>query len=145
IVSGLTFGFFAPLFFGFIGIEFNVKSIVEYIPLFVALLAVAITTKIGGGFIGAKISKFSDNDSLAIGALMNGRGMMELAIAAIGLGAGILNISLFSIAIAIGFVTTILAPLLARPFIIKAKLRESTKVIERDTEKVGDSHIVNPF
>ena len=144
IVSGITFGFFAPLFFGFIGIEFNAKSIIDYIPLFVALLAVAITTKIGGGFIGAKISKFSNNDSLAIGTLMNGRGMIELAIAAIGLTVGILNISLFSIAVAIGFVTTILAPLLARPFIIKAKLSESGKVTERDTEKVRDSHIVNP-
>lgn len=149
IVSGLTFGFFAPLFFGIIGIEFNAKSIVDYIPLFVALLAVAITTKIGGGFIGAKISKFSNNDSLAIGALMNGRGMMELAIAAIGLTAGILNASLFSIAVAIGFVTTILAPLLARPFISKAKLSEISKVtereIERTQEKVSESHIVNPL
>ena len=145
IVSGLTFGFFAPLFFGFIGIEFNVKSLLDFIPLFVALLAVAITTKIGGGFIGAKISKFSNNDSLAIGTMMNGRGMMELAIAAIGLTAGILNTTLFSIAVAIGFVTTILAPLLARPFIIKAKLRESSKITESGTEKVSDKQMVNPL
>jgi len=145
IVSVLTFGFFAPLFFGFIGIEFNAKSIVDYIPLFVALLAVAITTKIGSGFVGAKISKFSNNDSLAIGTLMNGRGMMELAIAAIGLSVGILDTSLFSIAVAIGFVTTILAPLLARPFINKAKLSESSKVTESETEKVSDKYLVNPL
>jgi len=148
IVSGLTFGFFAPFFFGIIGVEFNAKSIVDYIPLFVALLAVAITTKIGGGFIGAKISKFSKNDSLAIGTLMNGRGMMELAMAAIGLSIGILDTSLFSIAVAIGFVTTILAPLLARPFINKAKLSESSKITERETERtqerVSDS-LVNPL
>ena len=152
VVFGVTFGFFAPLFFGFIGVEFNANSIIEFIPLFVALLAVAIATKIGGGFIGAKIAKFSNNDSLAIGTLMNGRGMMELAIAAIGLSVGILNISLFSIAVAIGLVTTISAPLLARPFISKAKLSESTKIteneIEKDAESIpergSDSHIVNP-
>lgn len=152
IVSGLTFGFLAPLFFGFIGIEFDAKSIIDHIPLFVALLAIAISTKIGGGFIGAKLSKFSHNDSLAIGTLMNGRGMMELAIAAIGLTVGILDTSLFSVAVAIGFVTTILAPLLARPFIIRTKSRESSKVkekieknAERVPEKISDNHIVNPL
>ena len=150
IVSGLTFGFFAPLFFGFIGIEFNATSLLDLVPLFVALLAIAITTKISGGFIGAKISKFSNNDSLAIGTLMNGRGMMELAIAAIGLSVGILDTSLFSIAVAIGFITTILAPLLARPF-IKARLDESSKVTEKAeknaekvAERVSDS-LANPL
>lgn len=134
IVSGVTFGFFAPIFFGFIGIEFNAKSLVDFIPLFVALLAVAIVTKIAGGFIGAKITKFSTNDSLAIGTLMNGRGMVELAIAAIGLSSGILDTNLFSIAVAIGFVTTILAPLLSRPFINKFKSRENIKPIEKIAE-----------
>ncbi|MGI0022334.1 MAG: cation:proton antiporter, partial [Nitrososphaeraceae archaeon] len=131
IVSGITLGFFAPLFFGFIGIKFNAQSILELVPLFVALLAVAIATKIGGGFIGAKIVKFSNNDALAIGALMNGRGMIELAIASIGLAVGILDLSLFSIAVAIGFVTTMLSPLLARPFVNKAESIDS-----RSTEEI---------
>ncbi len=134
IVSGITFGFFAPIFFGFIGIEFNAKSIIDFIPLFVALLAVAIVTKIAGGFIGAKITKFSNNDSLAIGTLMNGRGMVELAIAAIGLSSGILDINLFSIAVAIGFITTILAPVLSRPFITKFKSSENAESTKKITE-----------
>ena len=145
IISGATFGFFAPVFFGFIGVEFNVKSVLDSIPLFVALLAIAISSKIGGGFIGAKISKFSNNGSLAIGNLMNGRGMMELAIAAIGFTAGILDINLFSIAVAIGFVTTILSPLLARSFIRKLKSNKDSEVIEapelRDLESPPQSQI----
>ena len=134
IISGATFGFFAPVFFGFIGVEFNAKSVVDFIPLFVALLAVAIISKIGGGFLGAKISKFSNNGSLAIGNLMNGRGMMELAIAAIGFSAGILDINLFSIAVAIGLVTTILSPLLARPFVTKLRSTNHSEVIEKIPE-----------
>lgn len=130
IVSGVTFGFFMPVFFGFIGIEMNLRSMTDSIPLFAALLAVAIITKIGGGYLGARIVRFSNNDSLAVGCLMNGRGMIELAIASIGYAAGILDATLFSIAVAIGFITTILAPVLSRPFISKAKASGSPNIQE---------------
>ena len=83
-ISAITFGFFAPIFFALIGIEFNVQSLVNAIPLFSALLGVAIVTKIAAGYIGAKIVGFSREVSLAIGFLMNGRGMVELVIASIG-------------------------------------------------------------
>jgi Kef-type K+ transport system membrane component KefB len=129
-VTGITFGFFAPLFFGFIGIEMNLRSMTDSIPLLAALLGVAIVTKIGGGYLGARIVRFSNNDSLAVGCLMNGRGMVELAIASIGYAAGILDATLFSIAVSIGFITTILAPVLSRPFISKAKAVGSPNVQE---------------
>lgn len=130
IVTGITFGFFAPLFFGIIGIEFDLHSISDEIPLFAVLLGVAIIAKIVGGYIGARIARFSNNDSIAVGCLMNGRGMVELAIASIGYAAGILDLMLFSIAVAIGFVTTILSPVLSRPFISKAKSAGSKSVQE---------------
>lgn len=130
IVSGITFGFFMLIFFAFIGIEMDLRSMTDSIPLFVALLAVAIATKIGGGYLGARIVRFSNNDSIAVGCLMNGRGMIELAIASIGYAAGILDATLFSIAVAIGFITTILAPVLSRPFISRAKAMGSSSVQE---------------
>ena len=139
MISGVTFGFFAPLFFGFIGVEFDAESIINYIPLFVSLLVVAISSKIGGGFIAARISKFSKNGSIAIGTLMNGRGMMELAIASIGFGAGLIDTNLFSIAVGIGFTTTILAPLLSRPFI--ARLKSSNGIEIREITE--QSHLEN--
>ena len=123
-VSGFTFGLFAPIFFVLIGLEFNVHSLVDSMPLFVALLGIAIATKICAGYIGARITKFSHNDGLVIGCLMNGRGMVELAIASIGYSVGILDVRLFSIAVAIGFVTTILTPVIAKPFV--EKLRHNT-------------------
>jgi len=123
-VSGFTFGLFAPIFFVLIGLEFNVHSLVDSMPLFVALLGIAIATKICAGYIGARITKFSHNDGLVIGCLMNGRGMVELAIASIGYSVGILDVRLFSIAVTIGFVTTILTPVIAKPFV--EKLRQNT-------------------
>jgi Kef-type K+ transport system membrane component KefB len=132
-ISAITFGFFAPIFFALIGIEFNVQSLVNAIPLFSALLAVAIVTKIAAGYIGAKIVGFSREVSLAIGFLMNGRGMVELVIASIGFAAGVIDMTLFSIAVAIGLVTTILAPLTSRPMVSSAKSKGSDAVLIKDS------------
>ncbi|HJU33503.1 MAG TPA: cation:proton antiporter [Nitrososphaera sp.] len=131
-ISAITFGFFAPIFFALIGIEFDVQSLINAIPLFFALLGVAIATKVAAGYIGAKIVGFSPEVSLAIGFLMNGRGMVELVIASIGFGAGIIDTTLFSIAVAIGLVTTILAPLTSRPIISKAKSKGNDAVLIKD-------------
>lgn len=128
IVSAITFGFFAPIFFALIGIEFNVQSLVNSIPLFLALLAVAVATKIAAGYVGARIVGFAKDISLTIGFLMNGRGMVELVIAAIGFTAGIIDLTLFSIAVAIGLITSILAPVTSRPLVSRAKSRGSDAV-----------------
>ena len=127
-ISAITFGFFAPIFFALIGIEFNVQSLVSAIPLLIALLGVAIMTKIAAGYTGAKLVGFSKDISLAIGFLMNGRGMVELVIATIGFSAGIIDLTLFSLAVAIGLVTSILAPITSRPLVSNAKLRGSDAV-----------------
>lgn len=81
LVSGFTFGLFAPIFFGMIGLEFNVNSLWSILPMFISLLVISISAKIIGGYIGARVTKFSHTQSLVIGSLMNGRGMVEIAIA----------------------------------------------------------------
>jgi hypothetical protein len=47
--------------------------------------------------------------------------MVELIIAAIGFAEGIINLTMLSIAVVIGFVTTIMAPVMSRPFINNMK------------------------
>jgi Kef-type K+ transport system membrane component KefB len=131
-ISAITFGFFAPIFFTLIGIEFNVQSLLNAIPLFLALLGVAIVTKVVAGYVGAKIVGFSRELSLAIGFLMNGRGMVELVIAAIGFAAGVIDMTLFSIAVAIGLITSILAPITSRPLVSSAKSKGSEAVMVKE-------------
>jgi Kef-type K+ transport system membrane component KefB len=122
LISGMTFGFFAPLFFVFIGAEFNAISLAGSMPFFLTLFGAAVATKIVAGYITARLVKFSNNESLAIGCLINGRGMVEIAIAVMGYSMGIIDATLFTIVIAIGFLTTIMAPLLARPFVYRYKM-----------------------
>lgn len=121
IISAITFGFFAPIFFAVIGININMDSIVHNIPLFITLGIVAVVTKVGGGYIGSRLIKFSKDESLAIAFIMNGRGMVELVIAAIGLSSGVIDITIFSITVTIGWITTIMAPILSRPYVMKIK------------------------
>jgi Kef-type K+ transport system membrane component KefB len=139
IISAITFGFFAPMFFAIIGIEFNVQALVNAIPLFLALLSVAILTKIASGYAGAKVAGFDKDISMAIGFLMNGRGMVELVIASIGFTAGIIDATLFSIAIAIGLITSIVAPITSRPLISKAKERGS-EALKATGEPAHEAH-----
>ena len=117
----MTFGFFAPIFFAVIGININMSSIVHNLPLFIILGIVAVVTKVGGGYIGSRLIKFSKDESLAIAFIMNGRGMVELVIASIGFSTGIIDITIFSITVTIGWITTIMAPILSRPYVMKIK------------------------
>jgi len=126
VLSVITFGFFAPLFFAFIGLEVNATSISgQTIPFFVILLGVAIGGKIAGSIIGAKIAKFSGPEGRTISYLMNSRGMVELVIAMVGLELGILDLTLFSVVVLIGFATTIMSPIMARRSLAHIKVSQN--------------------
>lgn len=127
IISAISFGFFAPIFFAVIGININIDSIANNLPFFIVLAVVAVVTKVGGGYIGSRLIKFSKDESLAIAFLMNGRGMVELVIASIGFTSGIIDATIFSITVTIGWATTILAPILSRPYVMKIKSQEKDK------------------
>jgi Na+:H+ antiporter len=127
IISAISFGFFAPIFFAVIGININMDSIANNLPFFIVLAIVAVITKVGGGYIGSRLIKFSKDESWAIAFLMNGRGMVELVIASIGFSSGIIDSTIFSITVTIGWVTTILAPILSRPYVMKIKSQTTNK------------------
>lgn len=127
IISAISFGFFAPIFFAVIGININMDSIANNLPFFIVLAIVAVITKVGGGYIGSRLTKFSKDESLAIAFLMNGRGMVELVIASIGFSSGIIDSTIFSITVTIGWATTILAPILSRPYVMKIKSQTTNK------------------
>ena len=129
----LHFGFFVHIFFALIGIEFNIQSLVHAIPLFLALVGIAIVTKIAPGYSGTKIVGFSREVILAIGFLMNGRGTVELVIASIGFVPGVIDRTLFSIADAIGLVNSIQAPVTSHPTVSSARSKGSDAVLIQDS------------
>ena len=77
------------------------------------ILAAAIVGKIVGGAAGARLAGQPWRVSLAIGSLMNARGMMELIVIKVGLDIGVIGNSLFTMLMVMAILTTFMTgPLL---------------------------------
>jgi Kef-type K+ transport system membrane component KefB len=98
-----------PLFFSYTGIRTNVGLVAGGAWKYeIAIIAVAIVAKMSGAFVGASIMKFGFRDSLALGALLNTRGLVELVVLNVGLDLGILSPTLFSMMVVMALVTTLM-------------------------------------
>jgi Kef-type K+ transport system membrane component KefB len=86
-------------------------AMVVLMPLFFALAGLSTT---GGAAFGARATGFGWRDSLATGALMNARGLMELIVMKIGLDAGLIGREMFTILLLMALATTAMAtPMIA--------------------------------
>jgi Kef-type K+ transport system membrane component KefB/mannitol/fructose-specific phosphotransferase system IIA component len=86
--------FFAPLFFASIGLYMNFITNFN-IPLFLTFLFISTLLKVIGSYIGSKIGKLTNRESIAIGFAMNVRGAMEIIIALVALRYNIINETIF--------------------------------------------------
>lgn len=78
------------------------------------ILAVAMFGKIAGGAAGARAAGYHWRESLAVGSLMNARGLMELIVLKVGLDAGLIGPELFTMLLVIAILTTLMTgPLVA--------------------------------
>ena len=78
------------------------------------ILLAAIAGKVVGCAAGARLNGHGWRDSLAVGSLMNARGLMELIVIKIGFDAGLIGPELFTLLFAMTLVTTLMAsPLLS--------------------------------
>ena len=114
IFDAMTWGFFVPLFFAFVGVEMNLQHLlvpISVLAAFGALLAVGAASKvaIGAGF--ARLQGWRDPDALAIGYMVGSRGAVELAMATILLQTGLIGTTIFTVIATVGLVTTIVAPI----------------------------------
>jgi Kef-type K+ transport system membrane component KefB len=97
-----------PLFFAFTGLRTRIGLVHGgEMWLYCALIiAVAVTGKIGGTSIAARVGGLSWQNSAQLGVLMNTRGLMELVILNIGLDLKVISPSLFSMMVIMALVTT---------------------------------------
>ncbi|MFN8392038.1 MAG: cation:proton antiporter [Bdellovibrionota bacterium] len=108
--------FLLPLFFAFTGLRTQL-ALVDSSHAWIVCAGIIVTAsvgKIGGAVFAARITKLPWTESLALGVLMNTRGLMELVVLNIGYDLGILSPSIFSMLVLMALVTTFLTgPLLA--------------------------------
>ena len=119
LVGPMTTTFLLPLFFVYSGLNTKI-GLVNTPALWLLVGAVIFAATMGKGFAcwaAARLNGESNSDALAIGTLMNARGLMELIILNIGLERGIITPTLFTIMVLMAIVTTLMAtPIFEREY-----------------------------
>lgn len=107
----LTVALLLPVFFVYSGL--NTKIGLVNTPYLWGLAALVLLVAVAGKgvacYLAARWHGESHKESMAIGTLMNARGLMELIILNIGLQRGIIEPALFTIMVLMAVVTTLMA------------------------------------
>ncbi|WP_237570738.1 cation:proton antiporter [Mycolicibacterium lacusdiani] len=103
--------FLLPLFFVYSGLNTQI-GLVDTPGLWAVTLGLLVVSIAGKGVacaLAARLRKVPLRESVALGALMNARGLIELILLNIGLQAGIITPTLFTILVLVAIVTTLMA------------------------------------
>ena len=106
-----TVVFLLPMFFTFSGLNTRLDLVNNPQMLLIALL-VLIAACLGKGaacWAAARLNGEDNRTALAVGTLMNARGLMELIILNIGLQRGVIEAGLFSVMVLMAMATTLMA------------------------------------
>lgn len=115
-ISTWIWGFFAPIFFAWVGFSMTLTKAAFGMPLII-ITVIAFIGKIAGSGIGAIISGLNKKDSLIVGIGMNARGAVELIVANIALESGLINNQIFSAIILMAMITSLTTPIAMKKLI----------------------------
>ncbi|MFG0330638.1 MAG: cation:proton antiporter [Phycisphaerales bacterium] len=110
-IEPLTTNFLLPLFFVYSGLNTRI-GLVNTASLWFIAIVILLAATFGKGIAcwwTARRSGEGPREAIAIGALMNARGLMELIILNIGLERAIIRPALFSVMVIMAIVTTLMA------------------------------------
>jgi Kef-type K+ transport system membrane component KefB len=129
-VHPLTYSIFVPIFFVSIGLRANARDLGPAATFTVALVSVAIVTKVAGCAGAARWSGFSSRESLRVGLGMISRGEVGLIVAGYGLAAGLIDQGVFSASVIMVLVTTMITPPLLRLAFPRRPPGRSDRIVE---------------
>jgi len=96
-----------PIFFALAGLSTSPAAFQGgALGAMVLVVAVASIGKLVGGALGARAAGLNGPESMATGALMNARGLMELIVIKVGLDVGLIGQDMFTILLVMALVTT---------------------------------------
>ncbi len=110
-IEGLVVVVFLPLYFTLSGLRTNVASLDSWrsLGILVLVLVAAVVGKVAGCYGAARWVGIGERESLAIGVLMNTRGLIELIVLNLGLQAHIYNEEVFSCMCLMAVITTMMS------------------------------------
>lgn len=122
-LGSVTNGFLGPIFFAYLGLELQLVSLSDWeFPLIV--IVVSIVTKLFAGWLGGLMVGMEHREAMGLGAVLNGRGVMELVVAGIAYQNGFIGPTMFSTLVLMGIVTTFLTPIFFKQIYRGNKLEE---------------------
>ncbi len=103
--------FLLPMFFTFSGLNTRLDMVnsPQLLVIAVVVFAASVLGKGVACWAAARLNGEDNRTALAVGTLMNARGLMELIILNIGLQKGVIEPALFSIMVVMAIVTTLMA------------------------------------
>ena len=110
-VEPFVLAFLLPMFFTYSGLKTRLDMVNNW-ELILVTLVVLTAACLGKGvacWATARLSGEDNRTAMAVGALMNARGLMELILLNIGLQKGIIQTGLFSVMVVMAVVTTLMA------------------------------------
>jgi len=120
VFDAITWGFFIPVFFALVGFSMNLRELATSPAVLASFAALCVFAFLSKVFVGEAVSRslgWPTRDALGAGFLIASRGAVELAMATILLTEGVFTTPVFTIVAGVGLVTTLLAPIGARPFV----------------------------
>jgi Ca2+-transporting ATPase len=108
----LTYGFFGPVFFFWVGLSVDLEGMVREPLLALLLFLAAVVGKLLGALIMVPMKKLSILEAWTIGIGINARLTTEIIVAKLLLDARLIDIHLFTALVAASSLSTILVPLL---------------------------------
>lgn len=117
-------GVLAPLFFATAGLRVDLTELGHPSVLAAAavVLVVAVSGKFLGALLGARVSRLSWWESLALGAGMNARGVVEIVVAGTGLRLGVISPAGYTVVVLVAVATSVMAPPLLRWTVTRGNL-----------------------
>jgi Kef-type K+ transport system membrane component KefB len=114
-LSAIAYSFFVPVFFVNIGLAVDIFSIDgSTIGLALAMIIIAVLSKLVGSGLGARMADFSLRESFQLGIGMVSRGEVGLIVGAFAFSEGFFSESIYATMILMVIVATLLAPIMLR-------------------------------
>lgn len=114
-IETLSFLLLSPIFFASIGLKLELGQMDSKMIWFtVALIVVAILTKIIGCGLGTKLCGYSNRESLQVGTGMVSRGEVALIVASNGMSVGLMADQFLAPVVIMVVFTTIVAPIILK-------------------------------
>jgi Kef-type K+ transport system membrane component KefB len=122
-----------PVFFAVSGRQVNLSALdTSALGDLGLILLVAIGGKLGGAFLGARITGVRSRHAAVLAILLDTRGLTELIVLSVGLQLGLLDPRLFSLMVVMAVVTTAMTGVLLRVVYPPRRIKGDTESAQTD-------------